>query len=74
MNNWGILREELKKQINDCDRHRGASGNWSVCSRIYREVLNEMERIEDGTEVNFIPFNGTWKTRDEIDEMLKDKD
>lgn len=69
--NWNILRERIKAQLEDCRRHRGCSGSLGVVSRAYNEVLNEMDRIESGTQSDYVPYNGVWKTKNEISDMNK---
>lgn len=64
MDNWERLKERLREQISDCNKHRGASGNWGTSARLYGEVLREMNRIENGNENDFKPMNGLWKPVD----------
>ena len=73
-NNWEILKERIREQISDCNKHRGASGNWGTCARLYGEILREMNRIENGHEKDFVPFNGLWKTKDEINAIVNEED
>lgn len=62
MENWNILKERLTEQIEDCRKHEGSSGSWNVITRVYRAVLGEMERIENGTYADYKPMNGLWGT------------
>ena len=71
MDKWETLKKIIKTQVEFCERRVGASGMWGNTARIYREVLKMMDRIDDGTEHNYVPFNGLWKTEEDIKELLK---
>ena len=62
MENWNILKERLTEQIEDCRKHVGSSGSWNALTRAYNAVLDEMERIENGTYTDYKPMNGLWGT------------
>ena len=64
MENWQVLKDRINMQLEDCRKHRGCSGNWNTVARIYAEVLNDMERIETGTQDNYVPFNGVWELKE----------
>ena len=71
MDNWELLKQKLHEQLTDIDKHRGASGNWNVCRRMYNEVLAMMTAIEQKRSENLLPFNGVWHTKEEIQELNK---
>ena len=63
---WEKLKSKLNDQLADIRKHGGSSGTWSVCGRMYREVLKVMEAIESGRDSELIPFNCCFKTEKEI--------
>ena len=71
---WDTLKKAIKTQVEFCERRVGASGMWGNTARIYRAVLSLMKHIEDGTHYKYVPFDGLWKTEDEVKEMLKEED
>ena len=70
---WETLKKIIETQVEFCERRVGASGTWGNTARIYREVLKMMDKIDEGTEYNYIPYLGLWKTEDEVKEMLKEE-
>ena len=70
MENWELLKQKLNEQLTDIDKHSGASGNWSVCRRIYNEVLNMMTAIEQKRSEELLPFNGVWHTKEEMQHIF----
>ncbi len=69
MEKWNKLKERISEQLEDCRKHTCSSGNWNTVSRIYGEILTEMERIENGTYTEYKPFNGVWHTDEEIKQI-----
>ncbi len=59
--NWDILKEKIQEQLDDINRHRGCSGSWNTCGKMYREVLKMMSAIENGVENELKPDNCIWK-------------
>ena len=71
---WAVLRKMVEEQVANVQKHRGASGNWNVCSNVYYGVLRLMDAIAQGREGSMKPFNGTWRTEAEISEIMDVKD
>lgn len=64
------LKERLVEQLADIKKHYGSSGNWSTCSRCYREVLRLIDAIENGTDKGLKAWNCGWHTEEEINRIL----
>ena len=60
---WKKLKTALGEQLVDCGRHKGASGNYSRYYNAYVNVLNLMEKIENGQENTLEVYNGVWRIK-----------
>ena len=59
--NWQTLRNEIEKQLELCSKHKAFSEWLRAKSIAFKEVLGVMDRIEDGTQLEYVPNkHGGW--------------